>query len=162
MKRGCSYSEDGEEVLDGHNLVINNKEACMHDYHDFLNKMEALLGDCFNKPKLPKREHVHSRSATNDWRQNVLDKLIDAMKYRDSLKSYLLAIVDLKEIPACLIECGMEHLPHQPVFRYEYHKDFKEDNCDHILSTKNTFNGPTIRLPAAWDKEVRIYCYLSI
>ena len=157
--QGCSYSSNGE--VDGPDLVIKNKESCIGNYHDLINKMEDLLGDRFDKPQLPKHERVSSKSATDDWRQNVLDKLIQAMNWRSSLKSYLLATFDEKEIPACLIECGMEHLCRQPTFCYNYYKDFKDDNCDHILSIKNTFNGPTIWLPASWDKEVCLYFFLS-
>ena len=50
FKCSCSYSEDGEEVLDGHDLVINNKEARIDNYRDFMDNMEDLLGDCFDKP----------------------------------------------------------------------------------------------------------------
>ena len=67
---------DGEEVLDGHDLVINNSEARIDDYRDFMDKMADILGDRFDKQRLPKEERVSSKSASNDWHQNVLDKFV--------------------------------------------------------------------------------------
>ena len=157
LKPVCSQSDDGEEIRGSHDFVINNGDTRIQEYRDFMNQMEEVIGDRFDFQNLPKEERVSSKTAHTDWRQLVLERFHRAMNFRTSLESYLLAIVDCKEIPACLLECGMEHVRLNPCYKFEYSKDFNEDNCDHIPSMKNTFNGPTIRLPAAWDKEVCKY-----
>ena len=97
-----------------------------------------------------------------DWPQKALNKLVESMNYRQSLESSLLATVDQKPIPACLIEQAIERLREQPNYIYQFSNDFDNDNCDYIPSIDNTFNGPTIRLPASWDKEVSTYVYSHI
>ena len=153
-----------EEDDDGvrRNYVIKNDELDKEHYLKFFDKMGELLDDYdFASPRFCKNSQLKT-PASADWKQKALDKLVVSMNNRSTLESFLLATVDQKVIPACLIEQAIDRHREQPNYSYEFSKGFDNDNCDYIPSIDNTFNGPTIRLPASWDKEVSTYVYSHV
>ena len=145
-----SFILDDEDYDPQNPLVVKNDGFDKEHYRKFFNKMADLLEDYdFGPPNVSKMLVTPA-----EWQQKALRKLQEKMKYRKNLESFLLATVDQKLIPACLIENAINRLRAQPSYCYKFSKDFDDDNCDYIPSINNTFNGPTIRLPASWDKEV--------